>query len=227
MAINNSHFSPEDYLPAERVNNILDSIKSNEENIAKKADASTTLEGYGITDAYTKEVIDETINTVYLTMNNQDNQKADKAETISGYGITDAYTKSEIDELLNTKQYKTVAWTWSEATDCQFSLNSFDNIECRYPLLVESISIDIPDDVYSDTYTSGLSFNSGEIPTSINYTGSGILNWVGTDCTVSEGYSIFQPSPNTHYDIVFYFNGTQFVGLVNGFVPSIGNVVSE
>ena len=50
-----------------------------------------------------------------------------------------------------------------------------------------------------------------------------------------DGLSIFQPSPNTHYDIVFYFNGTQFIGLVNGFVSSIewqgalstGNVVSE
>ena len=72
-------------------------------------------------------------------------------------------------------------------------------------------------------YHSALSFNSGATPTAIDYTDSGILNWVGTDCTTADGLSIFQPSANTHYDIVFYFNGAQFIGLVNGFVPATGN----
>ena len=77
--------------------------------------------------------------------------------------------------------------------------------------------------VYKEDYISGLSFDSGETPTSIDYTDSGILNWVGTDCVTSDGLSIFQPSANTHYDIVFYFNGVQFIGLVNGYVPATGN----
>lgn len=91
---------------------------------------------------------------------------------------------------------------------------------------VTNITFYFDSEVYSDDYTSGLSFDSGETPTSVNYTNSGILNWVGTDCSDSDGYSIFKPEPDKHYDIVFYFNGRQFIGLVNGFVPSVGNVVS-
>ncbi len=50
----------------------------------QKANKSSTLAGYGITDAYTKS---ETDNAIV--------NKADKATTVSGYGITDAYTKDE------------------------------------------------------------------------------------------------------------------------------------
>ena len=100
------------------------------------------------------------------------------------------------------------------------------NDEIRADTL-DSISFTFEDSGYDADYTSGLSFDSGETPTAIDYTDSGILNWVGTDCVTSNGLSIFQPSPNTHYDIVFYFNGVQFIGLVNGFVPATGNVVSE
>ena len=50
----------------------------------QKANKSSTLAGYGITDAYTKNEADGFIVN-----------KADKATTISGYGITDAYTKDE------------------------------------------------------------------------------------------------------------------------------------
>ena len=52
--------------------------------LQKKADKSTTLAGYGITDAYTKNEADG------LLVN-----KANKATTLAGYGITDAYTKDE------------------------------------------------------------------------------------------------------------------------------------
>ena len=87
--------------------------------------------------------------------------------------------------------------------------------------VAESISFTFGNGEYSEIYMSSLSFDSGATPTSIDYTDSGILNWVGTDCTTVDGLSIFQPSANTHYDIAFDFNGTQFIGLVNGFVPSV------
>lgn len=88
----------------------------------------------------------------------------------------------------------------------------------------DGISFKFGNGEYEEDYVAGLSFDSGETPTAIDYTDSGILNWVGTDCSMTnDGLSIFQPSPNTHYDIVFYFNGKQFIGLVNGFVPSTGN----
>ncbi len=101
-----------------------------------------------------------------------------------------------------------------------FEFSATDNQEVRLAE-ASSISFTFGNGEYSATYTSGLSFDSGATPTSIDYTDSGILNWVGTDCTTVDGLSIFQPSANTHYDIVFYFNGIQFIGLVNGYVPSV------
>ena len=59
--------------------------------IANKADKATTLEGYGITDAYTKTETDALLD-----------EKADNATTLEGYGITDAYTKTEVDTLLSS-----------------------------------------------------------------------------------------------------------------------------
>ena len=58
-------------------------------DVAGKADAATTLTGYGITDAYTKTETDTAIG-----------KKADKATTLTGYGITDAYTKTAADEKI-------------------------------------------------------------------------------------------------------------------------------
>ena len=123
------------------------------------------------------------------------------------------------DDLYNIKADKT---TVAESTNTAYSFefSATDNKEVRLGE-ASSVSFTFGNGEYSDTYTSGLSFDSGATPTAIDYTDSGILNWVGTDCTTVDGLSIFQPSANTHYDIVFYFNGTQFIGLVNGFVPSV------
>lgn len=73
------------------------------ENLAKKADKATTLEGYGITDAYTRDEADVKFATVdqlqadVSATNEELAKKADKATTLAGYGITDAYTKAEVD----------------------------------------------------------------------------------------------------------------------------------
>jgi len=93
-----------------------------------KADKSTTLAGYGITDAYTKGEIDTTLgsyatteamntaldlkanaNDVYTKTATNDllATKANAATTLAGYGITDAYTKDEIDTTLGS--YATTA----------------------------------------------------------------------------------------------------------------------
>lgn len=55
-----------------------------------KADTSTTLAGYGITNAYTKTEVDAKVNV-----------KADSSTTLAGYGITNAYTKTETDGLIS------------------------------------------------------------------------------------------------------------------------------
>ena len=127
----------------------------------------------------------------------------------------------ELNDLKDTKADKTqIIRNISTAYNFTFSNNH--NSEVRLGEMT-SISFTFGDGEYAKDYTSGLSFDSGATPTAIDYTDSGILNWVGTDCTKSDGLSIFQPSANTHYDIVFYFNGVQFIGLVNGFVPATGN----
>lgn len=70
----------------------LDTIDT---NLAKKADKTNTLAGYGIINAYTKT---EMLNLLA--------NKADKATTLAGYGISDAYTKTEADNLLGEKADK-------------------------------------------------------------------------------------------------------------------------
>jgi len=131
---------------------------------------------------------------------------------------TDKVNKSE----LETKADKTIIQTDTEATEYAFDFSDMYNKEMRLQS-ASSISIKFADNEYANDYISGLSFNSGETPTGFDYADSGIINWVGTDCVKNGDLSIFQPSANTHYDIVFYFNGVQFIGLVNGFVPAIGN----
>lgn len=58
--------------------------------VENKAAKATTLEGYGITDAYTKEEV-----------NTELAKKANTATTLAGYGITDAYTKEEVDDVVD------------------------------------------------------------------------------------------------------------------------------
>ena len=69
-------------------------------DVAGKADAATTLTGYGITDAYTKTETDTAVG-----------KKADKATTLTGYGIADAYTKTEIDTAIGKKADKATTLT--------------------------------------------------------------------------------------------------------------------
>lgn len=71
-------------------------IDALEAEIDAKATKATTLNGYGITDAYTKTQVDAKVNA-----------KADKATTLSGYNIGDAFTKDEVNAALALKQDKT------------------------------------------------------------------------------------------------------------------------
>ena len=72
------------------------SIKKNdkevatEEQLAAKADKSTTLAGYGITDAATKTELNAKADKSALAA------KADKSTTLAGYGITDAATMASL-----------------------------------------------------------------------------------------------------------------------------------
>ena len=65
------------------------------QDISGKADKSTTLAGYGITDAYTKTQTDRTFvdwstyNTELDGIDRQLSSKAEQSTTLAGYGITD------------------------------------------------------------------------------------------------------------------------------------------
>lgn len=98
----------------------------------------------------------------------------------------------------------------------------------EYRLTAEALTslvISFPNGEYDTDYMEGLTFKSGTTPTHISYAATGIIQWIGTDCFISDdNKSIFKPSANTHYDIVFYYNGGNYiVGLVNGYKVSTAN----
>ena len=74
----------------ERAAGYLKDISSIKSDLQNKAQKATTLAGYGITDAYTKEKTDELLD-----------RKATKTTTLRGYGITDAYRKDEVDSKVD------------------------------------------------------------------------------------------------------------------------------
>ena len=94
------------------------------------------------------------------------------------------------------------------------------NVESRISTVLETatITITLSSDSYPNNYISSLVFTTASNSNiTMAYTGSGALQWIGTDCNVQDGYSVFVPKPSKTYDIVFYFNGTRFIGLVNGY----------
>lgn len=136
-------------------------------------------------------------------------------------------------ETLNKKQDKVKvfydklaaggAMPLPESSNHILNLSNGHNREMRVEYLVNALKVTIPDSVYPDDFITSLSFTSYNGAPEVSYSATGILNWVGTDCSVSDGKSIFAPKANTRYDIVIYFNGMQFVGLVNGFIPATVN----
>ena len=100
------------------VTGLQDKISSIETSVGGKADKSTTLAGYGITNAYTKTEVDGkvsdltsqlgTANEAIEGLETSIESKADKSTTLAGYGITDAYTKGETDGFLAQKADTTV-----------------------------------------------------------------------------------------------------------------------
>lgn len=186
-----------DDIYAEHVNSLADGIKETQEAVENiSIDIDTEM-----SDTSTNAVQNKVVKT-YI-----DESVGDVVETA----------------IVNKADKPTITTSTDTALSFEFSANT--NTEIRTSE-VTSLSFTFGNGEYVEDYASGLSFDSGATPTAIDYTDSGILNWVGTDCVTSDGLSIFQPSANTHYDIVFYFNGVQFIGLVNGYVPATGNVVS-
>ena len=197
---------------------VAQSAKASADNAVNEAGNAINI-AYGVGDA----MIELDIKT---------EGKAEKVHVHNEYAKL-AEVPSKVSELENDSGYLTehqdisgkankTNITNSTDTALSFEFSANHNTENRTGEL-ETVSFTFGDGEYAEDYIAALSFNSGETPTAIDYTDSGILNWVGTDCATFDGLSIFQPSANTHYDVVFYFNGVQFIGLVNGYVPATGN----
>lgn len=173
-----------------------------------------------------KKYVDDNIPTKISDLEDDTSIGADTAIQWANNALTaeSAIYDSDWNIISTTYAKKSTIVYWEDST-LPFEFANRHNNVIRAGELT-SISFTFGNGVYAEDYIADISFDSGETPTALDYTGSGILNWVGVDCVVNDGLSIFQPSANTHYDIIFYFNGTQFIGMVNGFVPSTGNVVS-
>ena len=144
-----------------------------------------------------------------------------------GNDIVETYaTKYELENYSEKIYISDEVEVEPEGDNIKYILSEWNNSEMRVTEhgIGKPIIFTISDGVYPSDYTSGLVFDTGETETMLVYTeNSRILHWVGTDCSITDGLSIFSPQPNTHYDIVFYFNGTCFVGLVNGYKFATAN----
>lgn len=136
-------------LDDESINPVQNKVLANIINnlTESKADKATTLAGYGILDAYTKDTLkkllaqkltampfdDEPIldSPHYLTSGAVYNSllnKVNKSTTLAGYGILDAYTKAAIDALLadkaNSSDVKASVKTLSTAISSKADINA-------------------------------------------------------------------------------------------------------
>lgn len=155
-------------------------------------------------DVYTKEYTDRALD-----------DKGDKE-------IVDAL-EIRVQEISDVKEDATRILTDRLQESFSFNVLDMHNKEYRCMLPLLALALNFSDDVYPENYISSFSFDSPEVPTEVGYPDSAVINWVGTDCIVYEGKSLFQPASNTHYEVVLYFNGVQFIGIVNGFVPAVGS----
>ena len=118
--------------------------KANQVDLDGKADKATTLEGYGITNAYTKDEADGKFATVdqlqadVAATNEELAKKADKATTLAGYGITDAYTKDEVDKA-DTKLQSAID---EEARKRKYSVTNLENADKQLQTNIDNEAAD-------------------------------------------------------------------------------------
>ena len=144
-----------------------------------------------------------------------------KIDTNSGNKV-DVLTAKGVSTLVSGKADKSIATEYTN-TSIVFNLYEKNNhIDSFVSVNASSLSIAISDGEYPTDYTASLSFKTGSAAPETSYTAnSNTLVWVGSECSVSGSSSVFAPIANKVYDIVFYFNGANFVGLVNGYsVPT-------
>ena len=162
--------------------------KANQVDLDGKADKATTLEGYGITNAYTKEGADSTFATQdqlqkdVAATNDLLTKKADKATTLEGYGITDAYTKKDVDNKVNDE--KTARESADSALDSRTSALEAKTGSLNRVAVANSTSINESMTLKDKQYSATLQVNgSGAQIGVVNNSAAGLANDGGTAYT--------------------------------------------
>ena len=149
-----------------------------------------------------------------------------------GYGNT--YSVDSIIDNINSKsELPNVETTTSENTlTYKFVHNKITRVDGN----ANTIEFIFNDGSYPELCSAELNFNTGATAPMLVYPGTSIIQWVGTDCAndtykdaegIERYASIFQPSPDTHYGILFDFNGKCIVGIVNGYKLASSNTLPE
>ncbi len=185
-------------------------------------ESSQTASSYG--SSVTRQTITVTRNIPKSAT--EDNSGIDKRST--DFYSADAiealfYSKDEVERVIERYGYQTkptqadhtiggdITWYFPQMYNMFWNYLGADSD-------ITSISVIITDGEYPFDYISSVSFKTGDTPPQVSYTSnSNTLVWVGSECGISNGIYIFSPIAHKVYDIVFYFNGTSFVGLVNGY----------
>ena len=140
------------------------------------------------------------------------------AADLYGNFIPDTYARK--DELTSYSQKPTII---TDSTSTSYTiefLGSTNKIIRLTAAALSELNLTFHDGEYNADLIVNVVFNSGDTATQISYPNTGILNWVGTDCALSNGRSVFIPSPNTRYDVVISFDGTNLLGEVCGYIPA-------
>ena len=178
------------------------------------------------TSAEEKADVNERIHTAQLTAEDA----KDEAQNV--YSLL-LLVEDEIVKKLDTKADKPKLST-SGTTALIYDFAERDNNVAREGEL-ESVSFVFTNDAYDELFISELTFDSGDTPTVVDFPyedNKVIINWYGTDCAIQEWTDdegnhniapIFQPSANTRYNIMFWFDGADLVGKVHGYVPANRN----
>lgn len=129
-------------------------------------------------------------------------------------------------------ELKPLILQYSDMTGYTLDMLQRYNHDIRFTTIPLTIlQIQFSDGVYALDYIMSFNFNSGTTPTDIVYANTGtelqistIINWVGTDCGLQNGVSTFTPQANKHYEVMIWFNGTDFTGKVMGYEQANSNV---
>lgn len=201
---------------------------------AALADKVDKVEGKGLsTEDYTSEEKSKLSGLPPKSVLDEIYQSRDYfVDIINPTGITDGFYPS-VNAVKNYAEPKTTVVETYISTDSATGkgqtvvhMLKYDNRDTRFVGNdATEVIFSVPNGEYATDYISAVSFKSGATPTHISYAATGIIQWIGTDCFISDdNKSIFKPSANTHYDIVFYYNGGNYiVGLVNGYKVATAN----